>query len=134
MVGSRSADLARALANAAKKPRATMEIAAPAGSRSVTVRVSRLPPGTAPAEVALVITESGPASQVGRGENAGRLLRHAAVVRRLLRLGAVAADGTFTAAPELTLDPEWKRANLRAVALVQETDSRRVVGAAATAL
>ena len=29
-----------------------------------------------------VVTESGLASQVGRGENAGRLLRHAAVVRQ----------------------------------------------------
>ena len=65
-----------------------------------------------------------------RGENAGRLLRHAAVVRALRPLGTVAADGTFAATVPLALGTSWKRANLRAVVLVQEQASRHVVGAA----
>ena len=77
-----------------------------------------------------VVVESGLASWVGRGENAGRLLRHAAVVRELDRLGPVGAGGTFGTSPELKLRADWQRSNLRAVALVQETASRRIVGVA----
>jgi hypothetical protein len=132
LVGSRTTDLAAAVTKAAKAPQAAVAVTL-AGS-TVYVRVNSVPAGTAAAEVLLVVTESGLASQVGRGENAGRLLRHAAVVRQLIPLGKVGADGTFTANPELKLNADWRRQNLRAVALVQEVASRRIVGVAAVAL
>ncbi|MBH8558070.1 DUF1223 domain-containing protein [Hymenobacter negativus] len=132
LVGSRTADLAAAVAKAAKAPQAAVAVAL-AGSMA-TVRVSSLPPGTPAAEVLLAITESGLSSQIGRGENSGLLLHHAAVVRQLLPLGRVGADGTFAASPALKLAAEWKRPNLRAVVLVQELASHRIVGAATAAV
>ena len=132
LVGSRTADLATAVARAAKAPQAAVAVAVKDGV--ARVQVSSVPAGTAASKVLLAITESGLASQVGRGENAGRLLRHAPVVRQLLPLGPVSTDGTFAATATLKLAPEWQRPNLRVVALVQETASRRVVGVGAAAV
>ena len=132
LVGSRRADLAAAIAKAAKAPQAVVSVAATAGMAQVQVR--SLPTGTPATEVLLAITESGLASQIGRGENAGLLLQHAAVVRQLLPLGRVDAAGTFSARPVLQLASDWKRPNLRVVALVQEVASRRVVGVATASI
>ena len=87
------------------------------------------PAGTPAARVVLVTTKSGLASQVGRSKKSGRPLRYASVVRQLSLLGKVGADGTFVATPVLKLNPDWKLPALRAVALVQEISSRRIVGA-----
>ncbi|WP_226930011.1 DUF1223 domain-containing protein [Hymenobacter siberiensis] len=120
LVGSRSADLVATVSKAAKVPQAVVSVAV-LGS-SAQVRVSSLPAGTAATEVLLAIIESGLASQIGCGENAGLLL------------GRVGADGSFTASPALTLAAGWKRPNLRVVALVQEIASRRIVGVATTSV
>ena len=132
LVGSRTAELAATVAKAAKAPPAAVSVTATAGTARVQVR--SLPPGTPATEVLLAITESGLVSQIGRGENAGLLLHHAAVVRQLLPLGKVGADGTFSATPALKLAPDWKRSNLRVVALVQEIASHRIVGVGTSAI
>lgn len=132
LVGSRRAELAATVARAARAPQAAVSVAVAGGTAQV--RVGSLPAGTAPAEVLLAITESGLASQIGRGENSGLLLHHAAVVRRLVSLGRVGADGAFAASPALSLPADWKRPNLRVVALVQEVASRRIVGAGTAAV
>ena len=131
-VGSRVGELATTVAKAAKAPQAAVAVSV--AGRTAQVRVRSVPPGTPATEVLLFVTESGLASQVGRGENAGRRLQHASVVRQLIPLGKTGADGTFTATHELVLPAGWKSANLRAVALVQETASRRIVGAGVAAL
>ena len=128
-VGSRTVELAATVAKVAKAPPAAPSVTA-TGS---TAQVRSLPSGTPATEVLLAITESGLASQIGRGENAGLLLHHAAVVRQLLPLGQVGAAGTFTVIQPRT-GPGWKRSNLRVVALVQEIASRRIMGAAATSI
>lgn len=133
LVGSRRPQLLQAVAAAARAPRATVQLA-PAGPGSISLRVSSLPAGTEAATVLLALAETGLATQVGRGENAGRLLRHAAVVRSLRPLGTVRAGGTFAATAPLVLNPSWQAANLRAVVLVQEISSRHLVGAASLPL
>jgi len=133
LVGSRRPQLLHAVAEAARLPQATVALSCPAPG-AVQVRVSHLPPGTAAAEVLLAFTETNLATQVGRGENAGRLLRHAAVARALRPLGPVGADGTFAATVPLATGASWQAKHLRAVALVQEIDSRRIVGAASLPL
>ncbi|MGI4835314.1 MAG: DUF1223 domain-containing protein [Janthinobacterium lividum] len=133
LVGSRRPQLLQAVAEAARAPRATVQLAR-ASAGSIRLQVSNLPARTTAATVLLALTETGLATQVGRGENAGRLLRHAAVVRSLRALGPLTADGTFTATIPLGLDPRWQAANLRAVALVQEASSHRLVGAASLPL
>ncbi|MFD1466760.1 DUF1223 domain-containing protein [Hymenobacter caeli] len=129
-VGSDHAALAAAIAKAARAPRATVQLARAAGALSV--QVAGLPAGTAAATVLLALTETGLSTQVGRGENAGQLLRHAAVVRELRPLGTVRGSGTFSA--PLALRPEWQPAHLRAVVLVQDAASRHIVGAASLPL
>ena len=132
-VGSQRATLAATVAKAAQAPRATVTLATPAPGQ-LAVTVGQLPAGTTATRVALVLTETGLSSQVGRGENGGRLLRHAAVVRAWRELGAVETNGTFTATAPLQLDAAWKPANLRAVVLVQETASHHIVGVASLPL
>ncbi len=127
LVGSRRAELSQRIAAAARTPRATVALSRPTAT-TLAVRVGSLPPGTAATEVLLALTETGLATQVGRGENAGRLLHHAAVVRVLRPLGAVGATGTFAATVPLPQGVGWQPAHLRAVVLVQERTSRRIVG------
>ncbi|WP_375417583.1 DUF1223 domain-containing protein [uncultured Hymenobacter sp.] len=126
-VGSQKSTLAQTVAKAAQAPRATVTLTRSAAG-ALHVQVSHLPAGTQAASVELALTETGLSSQVGRGENSGRLLRHAAVVRSWRPLGAVKADGTFVGTTPLDLSSNWKTDNLRAVVLVQETGSRHVVG------
>ncbi|TPG72185.1 DUF1223 domain-containing protein [Hymenobacter nivis] len=130
LVGSNHAALVAAIANAARGPHATVQLARTAGALAVTV--GALPAGTPAATVLLAITETGLATQVGRGENAGRLLRHAAVVRALRPLGPARGPATFSA--PLALLPGWKTENLRAVVLVQDDATRRIVGVASLPL
>lgn len=127
LVGSRRAELTQRIAEAARAPRAAVALSQ-ATATTLAVRVGSLPPGTPATEVVLALTETGLATQVGRGENAGHLLHHAAVVRALRPLGAVSADGTFAATVPLALAAGWQPAHLRAVVLVQERASRRIVG------
>ncbi|MBD2767611.1 DUF1223 domain-containing protein [Hymenobacter sp. BT664] len=131
-VGS-SQELAETVLKAAKAPRATVSLAR-AANGALAVNVSQLPAGTKAADVLLALTEAGLSSQVGRGENSGRLLRHASVVRALRPLGTVRADGTFMATVPLDLARQWNPRNLRAVVLVQEHASRHIVGVGALAL
>jgi hypothetical protein len=90
--------------------------------------------GRSSGDVLLAITENGLASDVARGENAGRNLKHAAVVRKLVSIGKVKAGQTFSADPVVKLAHEWKPENLGAVVFVQERGSGRVLGAAELAL
>jgi len=85
------------------------------------------------AEVWIGVTESGLASQVAGGENAGRNLRHASVLRTLKRVGAADARGeafSFQGDTGIKLRPDWKTQNLGVVVLVQEKKSRHILGAA----
>ncbi|WP_345235931.1 DUF1223 domain-containing protein [Hymenobacter saemangeumensis] len=129
LVGSRRQALREAVLQAAQAPRASVRLTQ-AAQGTLQVTVDDQPVGSQPAEVLLALTETELASQVGRGENRGRLLRHAAVVRVLRRLGTVAANGSFAATVPLQLDAQWKARNLRAVVVVQEQASRYIVGVA----
>ena len=89
----------------------------------------------APAVVLVEITEDHLVTEVRRGENRGRTLRHTAVVRSLTTAGELApGDRTFSTSVSAVLAREWKPENLRIVAFVQERQSRRIVGVAAVPL
>lgn len=132
-VGSDEDAAREAIARAARRPKAHVTLTR-AGD-ALSVRVDHVPPsaGGDTAEVALAITESGLSSSVGGGENAGRRLGHSAVVRQLTFLGAV-SGGAFGAATPVHLAPGWRRADLSAVAFVQERASHHIVGAAEVGL
>ena len=143
-IGSHADKARAAISRTAQLPKAQvrLELAANEQTRDVlaiglTIRVEKLPPVTEGdvAEVLLAITESNLASQVARGENAGRKLGHTAVVRELRSLGPIAnVNKPFSAETTALLHKEWKRSELRAVAFVQEHDHKRMLGAAALKL
>ncbi|MFP2913454.1 DUF1223 domain-containing protein, partial [Pyxidicoccus sp. 3LFB2] len=108
---------ARAQATAsAKRAKVPLRVSARVdGDAAVlTVRLDAAPP--AGTELWAALTEEGLSSRVTRGENAGRTLEHAAVVRAQVTLPAPKADpaGGFVAEARVPLATGWKRQALRA--------------------
>jgi len=135
----------RAINEATKTAKASIELtrtddaqAAKTNAVPLQIRVENMPAVSSgdTAEVMLAITESNLRTDVPRGENAGRRLRHTSVVRQLNSLGAINPQQgkAFTAAPIVSIGKGIKREQLRAVVFVQERLSRRVLGAAMLAL
>jgi hypothetical protein len=88
-------------------------------------------------EVMVAVTEDGLESRVLKGENAGRTVQHAAVVRSLRKIGTADSKGSpasFTGECSLKLGSGWAPAHLRIVAFVQEEKSRAILGAASVPL
>lgn len=141
-VGSRGTVAVQEIEKAAKTRKAKVEISGVSliENKSVTfkVNVAELLASDSKnrPEVLLAITESGLHSSVSAGENNGKELRHSPVLRELKVIGVVGENGQepFMAQPAIKLDPKWNVANLRAVVLVQEKKSRRILGAASIRL
>jgi hypothetical protein len=83
--------------------------------------------------VMLAITEDNLSTQVGSGENGGRTLHHAAVVRDLRQVGTLNNGGIETTVP-LNFQKDWKRNDLHAVVFIQNGPSGKIVGAASVSL
>lgn len=143
-VGGNAKKANETINKAAQSRKAKVELLVPPDSNvtsakelKLSIHISSLPQLTAGdrADVLLAVTENNLRSQVSQGENAGRYLRHSAVVRRMTNLGDVSADqGSFEAKLTVNLASEWQRDNLRAVVIVQERGSRKVLGAASLGL
>jgi hypothetical protein len=145
-VGSNAARARQEIAEAARradKATVTLTVAHRAGVTgrgeiAVQVRIENTPAISTDetADVLLAIAESELRSDVSRGENSGRSLSHASVVRRLSQIGSIASNsgGSFTASSQVRIEKEWKRENLKAVVFVQERSSRRVIGVASVKL
>jgi hypothetical protein len=127
-----------AIKQAARQPKAAVSIEPAGGSRDdrVAVRVERL--GAAKveqADVFLAIAEDGLSTTVTAGENGGRNLSHAGVVRSLIKIAEIEAKrGAYTAELALVLHPSWRRERTRAVLFVQDRRTRRIAGAATCAV
>ena len=88
-----------------------------------------LTPSASPksANVLLVLADDSDQSNVRRGENAGRTLKHVAVVRKLTQVGTMDRGGTFSR--DVTVSAETANLrNLRIVAIVQEVEAGRILG------
>jgi hypothetical protein len=142
LVGSLEANARQTIARAAASQKAEMRVqwtgARASDVLTIRIRIASLPelPDGESAELWLAVTETGLATNVLRGENARRRLRHTAVARRLERverLPAVMARPyeTDIAVP---LEPSWNRELLRVVGFIQEAASRKVLGAAQLSL
>lgn len=99
----------------------------PSGSAKLDVRVRAA--SNAAGDVFLAITEDNLSSTVRAGENNGRELHHAAVVRRLDRLGSL-RQGSFAAIVPESFEKDWKRKDLKLVVFVQERGEGEIIGAA----
>lgn len=137
LVGSDEGKARAAIVAAARRAKARVTLTPTAG-RTFSVEVAGAPaarPGGR-LEVWLAIVEGGLATQVPKGENAGRLLEHGPVVRSLSRLGAL-TGGAFRGEASFPAGVPGGavalggagRTDLRAVAFVQDAESRHILGA-----
>jgi hypothetical protein len=106
---------------------------ASAGADQLTIQVKGPAESSGNALVMLAITEDNLSTQVGSGENGGRKLHHAAVVRELREIGLLHNGAMETTVP-LKLEKNWKHNDLRAVVFVQQGPSGKIEGAASVAL
>jgi hypothetical protein len=133
-VGNDSQRALHELASAARSPKTPVHVvvkdkAADRISLAVNVDATKTS-----GDVLLAIAETGLASDVARGENAGHNLKHSAVVRRLSTIGKLKSGEAFSAEPVVKLAKQWKPENLRAVVFVEDGASRKMLGAAEVAL
>lgn len=134
LVGSDGGAVRKAISKAIRAPKATLQLAVSIPDRVViAARAAGLQRAGLRQHASLVIaiTEEGLTSHVERGENQGRRLSHAAVVRVI---GPVLdidprAD-TANADVPVVLEPTWNRDKLNVVAFVQEQESGRILCAA----
>lgn len=143
VIGSRSGDALKAVRDGALREKIEIllipEKAGTNGIVPISVQVGKLMHASEKdsAEVWLAVTESGLSSAVTAGENSGKTLHHASVLRTLRRIGAAdktQAPASFLGKSGVKLKPGWKSANLRVVVFVQERRSRRILGAASVAI
>jgi hypothetical protein len=137
-VGSDAGAARKAIAKAARTPKAKVDVSVEIpGAIEVTVRVAGLRQAglRQPASLVLAITEDGLSSNVRQGENSGRHLSHAAVVRAMGAARAIepTADTVDVKLP-VQLEASWSRDHVHVVAFVQERESGRVLGAGTAAL
>jgi len=131
VLGSDARAVQEAIIKAAKDPQAQVALAM-ASAQTVSFSVSKLPPGSHEAEILLGVTESRLVTPVLGGENGGRELHHAAVVRTLTSLGRLdpRRPGEYSGVAQLNLRQDWDRANLKLVLFVQDRVTRHILGAA----
>jgi hypothetical protein len=105
-------------------------------SAEFSITMENAPPEAHSAVLLLAVTERGLSSNVLRGENQGRNLAHAPVLRSLTRLHVPKANpsGVTELKAKIALSPSWKRENLRFVIFLQEQKSLHIVGAAASTI
>ncbi len=140
-VGSRERQARAVIEHAATRKKAEVNViagqSAPDGSQTFEIKIGTLPGSTTgdKPEVWMAITETGLHSDVKRGENAGEDLHHAAIVRKLRKLGAAGTAGetAYTTEEKVKLDRSWKRENTRVVIFVQEQKSKRILAAGSAA-
>ena len=80
------------------------------------------------ARILLVVTEDGLSTDVGAGENGGRTLHHAAVVRQLQEIGKLNKD-KFDTSVAIPGKADWNQARLKVAILVQDASNGRMLGA-----
>ena len=134
LVGSDESGVRRAIAKAAKLPRARIDVQTSVDGNKLTANatIADLPSDAKePLEAWMVVTEDGLTTIVKRGENGGRTLQHDAVVRAVFGSDVAAARVLGFHAD---LRPEWRRDRLKAVVLVQGKRTHRIYGAASTSL
>ena len=134
-VGNDFSAVRKALTRAAQSPHANVTISATrvdTGSKvTVRVAVSDLPAPFAASktEVMVAVVEDGLATDVPRGENARRRLRHDAVARGLTSIGTLASAGELTGVVDVGGDMSSRR---RIVVFLQDRTTRRIAGVATT--
>jgi hypothetical protein len=138
LVGSDERQAVQAIQNAAKIDKFRISLSAPRleGNNTLTVHVEI---GTKPAAAAnhtsgqvwIALADDMDQSSVKRGENAGRTLKHVAVVRTLAPVGTIDDNSMFS--KDLSVSTRNANLqNLRVVAILQESAGGKVLGVGST--
>jgi len=127
-VGNDASEVQQKIAAAGKDPKPAQVALRWEGANRLHVSVQ----SPQQSNVLLAVTEDGLTTSVGAGENGGRTLHHAAVVRQLREIGSD-KSGAFETAVEVSPQREWNVAKLKVAVLVQDASSMRVLGAASLA-
>jgi len=133
LVGSDERGAIRAIENATKAEKIPVSISSihlEAGNVvNLHLDAGQLPSSSAArsADVLIATADESDESHVSRGENAGRTLKHIAVLRTLTRVGTVDRSGEFSQDVRIHTN-RGNAGNLRVVAIVQETPIGSVLG------
>jgi hypothetical protein len=138
IVGSDASALAAAVARARRSPPAilTLRVEGDAPAQGLAPPETRLEiggEGVPAGRLWVAVTESGLQTMPARGENRGRRLLHAPVVRRFEEQGPVSASALH-AKIAIPRDPAWERGAIRIVAAVQDPENGRILALGSTAL
>lgn len=130
-----SAQIGKALTAAATGPRIPVEISSvvvtPGLAPTVRAHVNvGAVPNKYNADVMLALALDHAESQVLHGENGGKRLSYVAVVEDMKKIGKIEKDKPFSRDVEIKADHGTDVKNLRLIALVQEGDAGKVLGAA----
>jgi hypothetical protein len=130
MIGSDTTAVERAIDRSARTPKG-VQVKLTREQQQITVSIQGDPGRNAEAFLALV--EDGVQTAVKDGENKGRTLHHAAVVRDFRSLGHP-ANGSWTATAPLKVAAGENLAAMHAVVFLQDRRSRKVLGVSEVAL
>jgi len=137
LVGSDEHEALRVIGNAAKVTKIPVSLSAPRleGTTSLAVHIVVKPTASAVKPISglvlIALADESDQSDVQRGENAGHVLKHVAVVRTLTQVGSVEGSSGFS--KDVTVSTENANLqNLRIVAIVQEGTAGRVLGVGST--
>src|SRR5229473_172450 len=131
-VGSDERRAKQAIESATKVMKAPVSISSSSGDEKTTIlhiEAGPLPSSISweSAGVFLAIADNSDESHVSRGENAGRTLKHVAVLRDLVPVGTVGRTDKFSRDVAVNLN-KGNRRDLRIMAIIQEPAAGRVWG------
>ena len=130
-VGSDGPHALKAIAEAAKRPKASVTLTCQANPLRLQVRIDNV---REDADVLLSIAENGLESNVVRGENRGLRMGHDGVTRRMAIIGRVKKQLPFASEPKVAIEKDWRPENLSAIVFLQDRSTYRIQGAGKIAL
>lgn len=131
LVGSDERQAIQVIASAAKAGKVPVNLSSPhVEGDALAVHVEVGPPLSLikppSGQVWIALADDNDQSNVRRGENAGRILTHVAVVRSLGQVG-ILDRGAFSKDVKVNIEKANQR-NLRVIAIVQEAETGKVLG------
>ncbi len=129
-VGNDSTEAAREITAASKSEKPANIKLTKLGGNAYQVSVQA---GSGKGKVVLAVTEDGLSSEVKGGENGGRTLNHAGVVRELRPVGSL-SNGAFQGKVEVHIQKDWNPEKLKLVVFLQQGDYGPIVGATSLAM
>ncbi len=123
-IGSHFDTAIKEIAEASKNTKAKVELEQ--NDKSLKVKISDLP-AHEESYIWLAIAEDNLESNVRRGENSGRVLKHVSVVRELSLLGNLSPDDkSFEKEIPLNFKADWNKKKLKLIAFIQAENSKKI--------